>query len=131
MADRMVLPTAPDASEVRRGFDLTETLSFIWRQWKFIGAIAAITFLVGTILLLRETPLYTATSQVLVNPQQEKAAGTEKILTDIDLDMAMMESQMAIIRSTVLLRRVVEKQHLVPPPPPPADPALAAATPSP
>ena len=118
MSDLVTLPNSADAGERQRGFDLLETLSFIWRQWKFIGAIATISFLIGVIFLLQETPLYTATSQVLLNAQQEKAAGAEKILTDADLDMAMIESQMAIIRSTVLLRRVVEKEHLVAPPPP-------------
>src|SRR5436853_6495670 len=100
MSDLVTLPNSADAGERQRWFDLLETLSFIWRQWKFIGAIAAITFLIGVIFLLQETPLFTATSQVLLNVQQEKAAGAEKILTDADLDMAMIESQMAIIRST-------------------------------
>jgi len=80
MSDLVTLHTGADVGERQRGFDLVETLSFIWRQWKFIGAIAAITFLIGAIFLMQETPLYTATSQVLLNAQQEKAAGTEKIL---------------------------------------------------
>src|SRR5262249_25386442 len=42
----------------------------------------------------------------------EKAAGPEAILTDVNLDFAMIESQMAIIRSSVFLRRVVEKENL-------------------
>src|SRR5262249_1854052 len=39
--------------------------------------------------------------------------GAEAILTDVNLDFAMVESQMAIIRSSVFLRRVVEKEQLV------------------
>jgi polysaccharide biosynthesis transport protein len=69
-------------------------------------------FLVGTVFLLSETPLYTATSQVLLNRQRERPPGGEAMLADSDFfNVAMIESQMAIIRSTVFLRRVVEKNH--------------------
>jgi capsular exopolysaccharide synthesis family protein len=94
------------------GFDLREVLSFAWRQWKFIAAVVAISLLVGTISLLRQTFLYTATAQVLLEPQRAKLPGSE-IIADVSLDLAMIESQTAIIRSSEFLRRVVEKERLV------------------
>src|SRR5437764_10407470 len=87
-----------EMDEHQRRFALHETVSFVWRQWKFIGATAAITTLIGVTLLIREIPLYTATSQVLLNVQPEKTAATERLVNEIDLDMAMIENQMAIIR---------------------------------
>jgi polysaccharide biosynthesis transport protein len=116
-----------EANEVEQRFDLGEILSFAWRQWKFIVSVVGVVFLVGMILLLRQTPLYTATSQVLLDRQREKAPGVEAILTDVNLDFAMVESQMAIIRSSVFLRRVVEKEHLAAPSPSTADTASAQA----
>ena len=94
------------------GFDLREILSFTWRQWKFIAAVVAISLLVGTISLLRQTFLYTATSQVLLEPQRAKLPGSE-FITDVSIDLAMIESQTAIIRSSEFLRRVVEKERLI------------------
>jgi len=41
-----------------------------------------------------------------------QAARGDAILADVGMDVLMIESQMAIIRSTILLRRVVEKEHL-------------------
>ena len=99
--------------EAERGFDLQEVLNFCWREWKFIAVVFTAVLVVGTVYTWRQTPLYTATSQVLLDPRKEKAAGAEAILSDDRLDYAMIESQMAIIRSTVFLRRVVEKEHLV------------------
>ena len=95
-------------------FDPREFLNFAWRQWKFIGGVTALVLLIGAVYLARQVPVYTAAAQVLLDPSKEKAGGAQDaILTDAVLDDPMLESQMAIIRSTVLLRRVVEKERLV------------------
>src|SRR5205085_8745867 len=111
-------------------FDLREILGFVWRRWKFIASVASAGLLVGTILVLRQTPLYTATAHVLLDPQSDKIPGPTAVRSDVSLDLAMIESQMAIIRSTVFLRRVVEKERLVSDPefgsPAPPDPSTAA-----
>ena len=113
MSDQPPPVSAAGAAEAEQRFDLREMLSFLWRQWKFIAIVTAAVLIVGVTFLLRQTPLYTATSQVLLDRQREKAPGVEAILTDVNFDLAMIESQMAIIRSSVFLRRVVEKEHLV------------------
>jgi polysaccharide biosynthesis transport protein len=113
MPDRMISTSTLDTTEAERRFDLREVVSFVWRQWKFIGSVTGMVVLIGLIALLRQTPLYTATAQILLEPQKEKAPGVEAILTDVTLDFQMVESQIAIMRSTVFLRRVVEKERLV------------------
>src|SRR5262249_23414521 len=112
MLNRLSPASIFNAREVPVGFDLREVLSFAWRQWKFIAAVVAISLLVGTISLLRQTFLYTATAQVWLEPQRAKLPGSE-IIADVSLDLAMIESQTAIIRSSEFLRRVVEKERLV------------------
>jgi len=113
MLNRLSPTGTLEASEAEHRFDLREALSFLWRQWKFIAAVTAVALLIGVVSLLRQTPLYTATSQVLLDRQREKVPGAEAILTDVNLDFAMVESQMAIIRSSMFLRRVVDKEQLV------------------
>ena len=113
MLQRFSPTSALQTTEGEHGFDLREILNFLWRQWKFIAAIAGATLLVAAVLLARETPRYTASAQVLLDPRKEKVAGNEAILSDVNLDFAVIESQMAIIRSTVFMRRVVEKEGLV------------------
>jgi succinoglycan biosynthesis transport protein ExoP len=114
MLDRLSPANTYETNEADPRFDLRDVVSFLWRQWKFIAAIVAVVFLIGFVSLMRQTPLYTATSQVLLERQREKAPGAEAILTDVNLDFAMVESQMAIIRSSMFLRRVVDKERLVP-----------------
>src|ERR1700732_3685925 len=101
-----------DTAENAQGYDLREMLGFVWRHWMFIGAVVGASLLIGTVSLLRQTPLYTATSQVLLDRQSVKAPRPGTISADADFDdmLAMIQSQIAIIRSTVFLRRVVEKE---------------------
>src|SRR6266478_1991831 len=103
MPDRMISTSTLDTTEAERRFNLREVVSFVWRQWKFIGSVTGMVVLIGLIALLRQTPLYTATAQILLEPQKEKAPGAEAILTDVTLDFQMVESQIAIMRSTVFL----------------------------
>src|SRR6266550_1833768 len=93
-------------------FDLRQILSFVWRQWKFAAAITALVLVVGITILLRQTPLYTATAQVLLEREREKAPGAEAILAITDPDVAMVEGEIAILKSSVFLNRVVQREHL-------------------
>src|SRR4029079_19299279 len=96
-------------------------------------AIAALVLVVGITLLLRQTPLYTATAQVLLEREREQAPGIEAILTTQNPDVAMVEGELAILRSSVFLRRVVQREHLAERPlktassePPPEDAGIFA-----
>ena len=104
---------APVESREPTGFDLREAINFAWRQWKFIGAIVALALLIGALYIARQTPLYTAGAQLLLDPRKEKAAGLDTVLTDAAFDQPAIESQMAVIRSTALLKRVVDKERLI------------------
>ncbi|HEY1796201.1 MAG TPA: polysaccharide biosynthesis tyrosine autokinase [Stellaceae bacterium] len=121
MSNRLTATDPPDVDAGGDHFELRDAVSFVWREWKFVCCIVALVMLVGVVVLLRQTPLYTATSEILLDRPREKVAGNEPILSDVNLDVPMIESQMAIIRSSVFLRRVVEKNHLAP------DQAVAAA----
>ena len=85
-------------------FDLREWVSFAWRHWKFIAAITSLALVVGTAYLFNQTRLYTATAQVLLDPQKERMPGGDTTQAEMRLSLAAMDSQIAIIRSTVFLR---------------------------
>lgn len=112
MLNRAPITHAFQSSDDEQGFDLREGIGFIWRQWKFIAAILLATVFAAAVYTFTLIPRYTATAQVLLEPQREKAPGQEAILTDVNLDYAIVESQLAILRSTVFLTRVAEKANL-------------------
>jgi len=109
MTDR-TLPTVPN-DEASNRFDLHEAVSFTWRQWKFVLIVTALVCVIGYVLMLQQTPLYTANAQILLDPDRQKMPGGEANLPQLTLNIPALDSEMAIIRSTAFLRRVVERNH--------------------
>jgi polysaccharide biosynthesis transport protein len=114
MTERAIPSANPETSEAGRRFEPREALNFLWRHWKFILAVLTATLAIGVVYLSQQTPLYKATSKVLLAERREVAPTGGALLGDLTLDIAHVESQMAILRSTVFLRRVVRREHLVP-----------------
>lgn len=128
MPDGLSAAERPDIGQVDHRFDLREAVSFLWRQWKFIAAVTAVVFAIGAVMTARQTPLYTATSQVLLERPSAVPPGGDTFNPDIRLDLPLIESQISVIRSTVFLRRVVEKEGLASPPPAGQQPAAESAS---
>jgi polysaccharide biosynthesis transport protein len=113
MLNRLEIEKASSTSAAEGGgFDLREAVNFLWRQWKLIGGVVALFVFLCALYLARATPVYTATAQLLLDPRKERAAGQDVFMTDTMLDQMVVENQMMIIKSTGLLRRVVEKLQL-------------------
>jgi capsular exopolysaccharide synthesis family protein len=109
------VPTRIDTEPAERSFDLRQYLNFLWRHWMFIASVTALAFLIAVIYLARATPLYTASTQVLLEPPER--APTDTSSPDYRFDgFSFIENQLAIIRSDPLMRRVVVKERLAVPP---------------
>ncbi|MGB8741503.1 MAG: polysaccharide biosynthesis tyrosine autokinase [Xanthobacteraceae bacterium] len=105
------IPTNLDAEQAERAFDLRRYLNFVWRNWLFIVAVTAIAFLIGIVNLVRAVPLYTASTQVLLE-RHEKAPGLDTGNDRRFDDDSYLDNQLAILGSDSLLRRVVLKERL-------------------
>jgi succinoglycan biosynthesis transport protein ExoP len=109
--------TVVDTEPLReRTFDLRQYLNFLWRNWMFIVSVAALVFLMGLVHLVRAIPLYTASTQVLLE-RREQAPGLNAVVNDgrFEDSYSYVENQLAILRSDSLLRRVVIKEQLARP----------------
>src|SRR5450432_3637955 len=102
---------APDQAGKESGFDLREMIGFIWRQWKFITSVVVATLVMAVVYNWTQTPRYTASALVLLEPQRERVPGADTNFNAANLDFAMIESQIAIIKSTVFLRRVIARTN--------------------
>jgi capsular exopolysaccharide synthesis family protein len=108
------IPSTIATEPAERGFDVRLYINFVWRHWMFIGAITALALVWAVIYLMRATPLYTATTQVLLE-QPQRAPGLEAVIHEGRVDQySYIENQLAILRSDSLLRRVVIKERLAP-----------------
>ena len=109
--------TVVDTEPLReRTFDLRQYLNFLWRNWMFIVSVAALAFLMGLVHLVRAIPLYTASTQVLLE-RREQAPSLNAVVNDgrFEDSYLYVENQLAILRSDSLLRRVVIKEQLARP----------------
>jgi len=106
-----VADSAP-AAESSDAIDLRHVQDFFARRWRIILTTAAVVVVMSYVALLAVTPRYTSAAQVLFDPQKEKLFGAESIIPTLSLDSANVDSQISVIRSTNLLRRVVEKANL-------------------
>ncbi len=103
-----LVPAAPESDAI----DLRQIQDFFFRRWQVILTTAAVVAVVTYVVLLAVTPRYTGTAQVLLDPQKDKLFGAESIIPELSLESGNVDSQISVIRSTNLLRRVVEKTHL-------------------
>jgi polysaccharide biosynthesis transport protein len=93
-----------------RRIDLRQYLNFVWRNWMFIVSVTALILLIGAIYLMRATPLYTASTQVLLE-HHERAPGLDAAGNDFRVDdPSYVDDQLAILQSDSLLRRVAIKE---------------------
>jgi capsular exopolysaccharide synthesis family protein len=105
------IPTNVDAEPLERTLDLRHYLNFVWRNWLFIASVTAVAVVIGAVYLVRAVPLYTASTQVLLQ-QHQNAPGLDAGVNDSRDDFSYMENQLAILQSDSLLRRVVLKERL-------------------
>jgi exopolysaccharide transport family protein len=92
--------------------DLRQVPDFVRRRWRPVLATAFVFVALAYLGLMTVTPRYTAAAEVLLEPRNSKIFGTENILPDVDLDSSSIDSQISVIESINLLRRVVEKEKL-------------------
>src|SRR4051812_13039284 len=98
-------PTAPDEAKV----DLKELMRVLKRRRGVIAWTAAIIVLGTLAYCLLATPLYTAVTQLLVDPRDRRIVSNEVTPGALAADggLALAESQVLVATSDNVLRRVV------------------------
>ncbi|CAN7628547.1 GumC family protein [Mesorhizobium sp. LjNodule214] len=92
--------------------DVREILDFLVRRWKFVCAIAAITFAVFLVAAYKIPPSYTAVAQVLLDAPNDYVTPQDYSKSDFSDNSTFIESQIAVLRSTSLLQKVVDGEKL-------------------
>ena len=101
-----------DPSAVANAFDLrTFWLTLCWRA-RLIAGITLATVALATAALIVIPAKYQATAVVMVDPRQLHVTDTPTVLTGIGADAAAVESQVEIITSTALARKVITAMKL-------------------
>lgn len=113
-------PTSDTGRDLDR-LDVAEVQRFLARRWKLMVATAVACAVLAGLVCLAMTPVYTATSQILLDPRKQHIFGNDAGAQDSALDSSIVDSQISIITSTRLLAKVIKKENLA------EDPEFAAS----
>ncbi len=95
-----------------RGIGLAEILEMLGRRWIIIAFTTAIVLGAAALFILLAPTLYSASTQVLVDPRDRRILGTEVMSSTTGSDPTLVESQLRIITSDAVLGRVVSTLNL-------------------
>lgn len=93
--------------------DVREILDFLVRRWKLVCAIAAITFAVFLVAAYKIPPSYTAAAEILLDAPNDYVTPQDYSKSDFSDNSTFIESQIAVLRSTSLLQKVVDGEKLM------------------
>ena len=81
------------------------------RRWLILGTMAVLTLLTW-LFVERMTPLYTATSTVMIETRQQQTLDVESVVSGLPPDVETIQGEIAIIQSRGLAQKVVDKLSL-------------------
>ena len=96
------------------GLDLKGILSILWRGKAIVLGTIAASLLIAALFVLFAPHRYTATTQILIDPTDLHAVGNELTPTNQanDATVLQVESQVRVLTSDSVLRRVVKTEGL-------------------
>jgi uncharacterized protein involved in exopolysaccharide biosynthesis len=81
------------------------------RRWTILGTIIA-AMAVATLILSQLTPIYSATTLLMIGERQNKALDVDSILAGLSTDAAAIENQLQVLKSPAIAARVIAKLKL-------------------
>ncbi|MBL8572305.1 MAG: GumC family protein [Hyphomicrobiaceae bacterium] len=100
------------------GQELRALVSGLWRHKVWIVAMPMLALFVALVFLILAAPLYPSTSQVLIDPRTKRVVQNEVVSqglgsSSVGADLALVDSQVEIMLSDVVLGRVVSDANLI------------------
>ncbi len=94
------------------GIDLRELFRIARRRGPLVAVFGLLTALLGATYALQLTPVYTAKATLLIDTNQKNIINAEAIVSGIGRDNSALESELELIRSYDVAKRVVKKLNL-------------------
>ena len=93
--------------------DLTELLRTLWRGKLWIGLGGLIGLVLGVYYaFVVAVPVYTSSAVVMLESRQEQVVDLESVMTGLSADQATINTEVEVIRSRGLIRKLVERLDL-------------------
>jgi capsular exopolysaccharide synthesis family protein len=99
--------------EEERVLGVRDLLDFFFRRWKLIACTTAAVLGLVIVWLFYASPTYTASAEILLELPRETVLGDDRTTHQGGLGSEVVDSQLMVLRSRSLLKRVVEKEGLL------------------
>ena len=119
MSQKVSFELAPDFKEQSDSMsdnifrDVKSIVELAFRRFLLIAVTATIVFGLIANYTLSQTPLFSATSTVIVDSQQTNVIDLGAVLSGATLNTAVLDTEVQVIGSSALLAKVVEKEDLI------------------
>lgn len=110
--ERSPLPRLAAATPGELANHFKQLLRVIDERRKVIAVTMAAVTLLVVLIAFQLPPRYSATTQVLIDPRQNRILNLEAVFAGITPEAAQVDSQVQVIRSQALLERLVTQQKL-------------------
>lgn len=94
------------------GFDVRAVLGFLRRRAQLIAAVILVVNVAVALVVLQVTPVYEATSLVIVDPRQNDIFDPNNPVSLLPPDIARVVSEVEILKSPAVLVEVIRKLNL-------------------
>lgn len=82
------------------------------RRWTIIG-LTVLFSLIATAVIFQLTPVYRATTHVMIEPRQSRVADVEEVLSGLSGERETIESELRVVASRALAEKVIARLGLV------------------
>jgi polysaccharide biosynthesis transport protein len=109
----VISQTPPQPFSAGEGVGLAEFAAILRRRWWVIAASVVVFMALGMVFLAVTKPIYSASTQVFVDPRNRAAFTIEGTGSGAGYDPNLVDSQIVLIESDTVLRRVIESEKLI------------------
>ena len=93
--------------------DLVKLFRTLRRRLNVIISVVVVVTALVMVAVFQLTPLYTASTQVMIDTQRKDVVNLDAVMAGLSSDSAAIDTEVEIIKSRTIARRVVEKLSLV------------------
>ncbi|MCA0849973.1 GumC family protein [Salipiger thiooxidans] len=102
--------TAPDDDVI----DLSTVVSTIWRgKFVILAALLLAVFIGGIYAYVLATPMFRSTAVVMLNNREEQVVDIGNVISGLGSDRPVLNTEVEVLKSSVLLGKVVDELSLV------------------
>ncbi|PKR54557.1 protein tyrosine kinase [Thalassospira marina] len=92
--------------------DLQELLRTLWRRKSVIFSIVVLLTVLVTLVVFQIAPKYTAATNVIIDGRKNQVVDIESVMSGVSSEMGALLSEVEVIKSSSLIRRVVTDLNL-------------------